>query len=114
MSYRRKYQNKKKSYSEDIQLISYVKEVNEFGEIREDKELKRLVYARQTNLSRQDFYQSRIAGLKPTLSFEIKSIEYAGEDKLEYNNKRYNIVKTYKIGQDIELTCEKVSYDKSN
>lgn len=114
MSYRRRNQSKKQSYSEDIQLITYIKEENDFGEEIGTKEVKRLVFARQTELSRQDFYQSRIAGLKPTLSLEVKSIEYTGEEELEYNSERYYIVKTYNIGQDVELTCEKVSHEQNN
>lgn len=39
--------------------------------------------------------------------FVVRSAEYEGEAQLEYNGKRYNIVRTYdKDGEFTELVCE--------
>ena len=110
MSYRRLNRSTKQSYSEDVYLITYEDVENDFGEVIEGAEIKRLVMARQTEVSRNDFWQSRISGLKPTLSLEMKNIEYQGELVLEFNGELYNVLKTYLLNQDVELTCEKVIY----
>lgn len=112
MTYRRRYRPKKQSYSEDVTLISYQIHQNEIGETIEDEPIKRLVMAREVGVDRQDVYQSKVAGLKPTLSLEMKRIEYQGEEELKYNGIRYKVIKTYPLGEDIELTCEKYVYEK--
>lgn len=113
MTRRRYYQSSKKSYSEDVLLITTKTEENDIGEMVIVGEVERLVFAREVGVSRTEVYQSRVAGLKPSLALEMKSIEYQGEEELEFNGQRYHIIKQYPQGQDIELTCEKVVYENS-
>ena len=112
MTYRRRYRPKKQSYSEDVILISYQTYKNEIGETIEDEPIKRLVMAREVGVNRKDVYFSKVAGLKPILSLEMKRIEYQGEEELEHNGVRYKVIDTYPLGEDIELTCEKFVYEK--
>lgn len=108
MAYRRRYRNSKQSFSEDVYLITPIEIENDIGEMIQDGEEKRLVMAKETEVSNQNFWNSRVEGLNLEIAFEIKKIEYQREKLLEFNGERYHIRKTYPIGQNIELTCEKV------
>lgn len=69
---------------------------------------KRIVFTNKKSIRQSEFYQAQANGLKPEIAFEIRSIEYDGESKLEFNNKKYQIIRTYDKGEFTELICEGV------
>lgn len=66
------------------------------------------VYANKKSIRQTEFYQAQATGLKPELAFEIHSIEYENQEILEYNLKKYTIIRTYDKGEFIELICQGV------
>lgn len=69
---------------------------------------KWLCYCNKKSIRQSEFYQAQATGLKPELAFEVRSIEYEKEEKLEFNGSDYNIIRTYDKGEIIELICEGV------
>jgi SPP1 family predicted phage head-tail adaptor len=71
-----------------------------------DASTKKTVYANKKSVRQNEFYQSYALGIELDVMFEIRTIDYAGEKILEYNDKQYQIVRTYdKNGEITELLC---------
>ena len=68
----------------------------------------REIYTNKKSVRQSEFYQAAVAGLKPELVFEIRSLEYNNDKKLRYpagsNGITYDIIRTYDRGEIIELT----------
>lgn len=93
-------------WREVISLVSEVETENELGDIITEDTLKQ-VFANKKSVRQNEFYQAQAAGLKPELMFEIRYIDYGEEKKIVYNNKSYNVIRTYTKNQEtIELICE--------
>lgn len=93
-------------YKDIIKLISITYTENSIGDIIEQK-VKRDVFANKKSVRQSEFYQSMATGLRPEIMFEVRSVEYANEKKLEFNNKEYSIIREYsKNGEITELICQ--------
>lgn len=67
----------------------------------------RSVFANKKTVTRTEFYQAISNDLKPTATFEIRSMEYNAEQKLRHEGKDYIILRTYsKNGETIDLVCQ--------
>ena len=67
---------------------------------------RRQVFANRKSVRQSEFYQAAIAGLKPEIMFEVRTVEYRGEKSLEHEGTEYNIIRTYdKNGEITELIC---------
>lgn len=61
------------------------------------------------SVSRQEFYAAAQSGLKPEIVFAVHAYEYNGERKVEFEGKKYSVVRTYRAGfEEMELVCEEV------
>jgi SPP1 family predicted phage head-tail adaptor len=88
-----------------INLVAVTTGENSMGDVIET-ETTRQVFANKKSIRQSEFYQAAATGLKPELMFEIRSIEYAEEQKLQYNGKTYTIIRTYSKNDElIELIC---------
>lgn len=66
----------------------------------------RQVFANKKSVRQSEFYQAAATGLKPEIMFEIRAIEYAGENQLRHESKTYTIMRTFsKNGEILELIC---------
>lgn len=75
--------------------------------------IKRKVFADISSIKQSEFYQAQANGLKPEITLKIRTFEYKGEKKVEYNGTKYNVLKTYTNNfGTMELTCEKVIGNK--
>ena len=90
-----------------IKLISIVKTTDAIGDIVE-KEAEREVFANKKSIKQSEYYQALSVGLKPELTFQVHSYEYEAEKLLKYNDKPYNIIRTFEKGDFVELICEAV------
>jgi head-tail adaptor len=68
----------------------------------------RKVYANKKSVRSKEFYEARQIELKPELMFEVRSSEFSGEEKLKFNSKVYDIIRTYDKGEFMELICSVV------
>lgn len=59
------------------------------------------------SIGRTEFYDAAANDLKPAIIFEIHGYEYNGETEVEFDGKRYTVMKTYEVDfETLELTCE--------
>lgn len=67
------------------------------------------------SISRSEYYQAKTSKLSPSVIFIVKKFEYDEQREIEYQNNRYRVIKTYSDTiEDIELTCERIEYEKNN
>lgn len=65
------------------------------------------VFANKKAVNRDEFYKAFANNLTPSVSFEIRSIEYSGEPKVEYDGIEYLVLRTYsRNGETTELVCQ--------
>ena len=59
------------------------------------------------SIGRTEFYDAAANDLKPTIIFQVHGYEYSGETEVEFDGKRYTVMKTYEVDfETLELTCE--------
>ena len=80
------------------------------GVLEAATESSRTVYCTVRSIGQSEMYQAMAAGLNPELKIILAhGFEYKGEDQLEYNGVRYDILRTYEGEDDgIELTVQRV------
>lgn len=89
-----------------IHLISETSTENDMGDAI-SVENKKLVFANKKSIRQSEFYQAQANGLKPELMCEIRYGDYDDEQKIEYNNKEYNVIRVFTKNDEIlELICE--------
>jgi SPP1 family predicted phage head-tail adaptor len=95
-------------YKDVVHLIKngIVKE----GRVEVEKEISRtMVFANVKSISMQEFYAASQSGFVPALSIEVRTIDYRQEEtQLEFNSKKYNIIRIYERGDTTELKCERL------
>ena len=96
-------------YSEIIYLISLVETEDEIGNNIKCSETRTKCYAKKQSVKMGEFYNAVEVGLSPTCEFVIKKLNYNGEDELEWNDERYQVIRTVdpKNKYDIVLVCSK-------
>ena len=96
-------------YSEIIYLISEVLEEDEIGNTITSSSTSNKCYAKKQSVRTNEFYNASMVGLTPSCEFIIKRLNYNGESELEWNNDRYQIIRTIdpKNKFDIVLVCSK-------
>ena len=93
-------------WRDTIDLVSIAYTINDIGNSVE-VETKSTVFANKKSIRQSEFYQAMANGLKPEIMFEVRSIDYSDQDRLEYNSKKYRIIRAYsKSGEITELVCE--------
>lgn len=93
-------------FREVIDLISVTRTQDDYGDFTET-ETTNTVYADKKSIRQSEFYQAMTIGIRPEISFIIREVDYNDEDKLQYNSKKYDIIRTYSIdGELIELICK--------
>lgn len=64
------------------------------------------------SIGRNEFYSAASSDLKPEIVFTIHKYEYANERKVEFEGKKYSVLRTYAVNfEEIELTCERSGAD---
>lgn len=71
---------------------------------------KRKVLSSISSVKQSEFYKAQISGLKPEIVFKVRGFEYNGETLIKYNEKVYEVIRTYNTLEGIvEIVCtEKV------
>jgi len=89
-----------------ISLVEVEASVNETGDPITTK-IARTVKAERKSVSQKEFYQAQATGLKPEITFVIRSANYRGEMLLIYEQREYSIIRTYENEKErsTELVC---------
>jgi SPP1 family predicted phage head-tail adaptor len=88
-----------------VQLVRLDYIVNDYGD-QEYLRTTQTVFANKKSVRQSEFYQALATGLKPEIMFEVRTLEYTGQENLIYNLKEYVIIRTYSKNDEItELVC---------
>lgn len=104
------------TYDHELVLISRYQPRDEAGRPQVDQwlnplyvEERRTVLCKLKAVTRAEYYSAAAAGMRPSLVFVVHAYEYNGETLVEFEGKRYNVVRTYKTDfEEIELVVERV------
>lgn len=96
-------------YSEIIYLINEVLEEDEIGNTITSSFTTTKCYAKKQSVRTNEFYGASMSGRSPSCEFVVKRLNYNNQNELEWNNERYEIIRTVdpKNKFDIVLVCEK-------
>ena len=96
-------------YNEIIYLITLVEDSDDIGNYVTQSETRNKCYAKKQSVKMGEYYNAVEVGLSPTCEFVIKKLNYNGEEELEWNNERYQVIRTIdpKNKFDIVLVCTK-------
>lgn len=96
-------------FREVINLISVTSGTNSIGDPIKILVESNDIFADKQSIRQSEFYQAAAVGMKPELTFVIRTCEYNDEPMLKFNLKTYNITRTYeKDSEFIELICQGV------
>lgn len=94
-------------YNHELTLIKQVDTEDELGNQIPGEDNKTIL-CKLRSIGRNEFYGASTAGLKPEKIFVIHGYEYEEESLLEFNSKRYTVIRTYSNDfEEIELVCER-------
>lgn len=64
------------------------------------------VFAELKSISQSEFYQAQTAGEKPEIKFKLTDyMDYQGQKYLIHEGIRYTVLRTYRTGNELEITC---------
>lgn len=90
--------------NEVISLIQQTHGVDDYGD-PVITETAREVFAKLGSIGQKEFYQAHAVGLQPEVKFVLADyLDYDGEEQVEHNGVRYRVLRTYRKGQELELT----------
>lgn len=94
-------------YSEIIYLITESNGVDAIGNVTSTLTSANKCYAKAQSVRTNEYYNAAEIGLTPSVEFVIKKLNYNGEDEIEWNNKRYSVIRVVepKNKFDIVLVC---------
>lgn len=99
------------TYDHELTLIAQTMGEDEIGN-QTPTETRKTVLCNVKSVGRNEFYSAATAGLRPSIVFVIHGYEYDGEQVVEFEGTRYNVIRTYSTDfEEVELTCERVAAD---
>lgn len=70
---------------------------------------RREVICETNSIRSSEFHEAMRDGLSPEIELRTAYVNYAGETEVEFGGEKFNVYRTYKDGDYIELYCEKVA-----
>lgn len=79
-----------------------------------DDTTKRVVLCGLRSIGQAEFYQSHAVDIHPEAKFILADyLDYDDETLVDWNGKRYRVLRTYRTGQELELTVERASAEEA-
>lgn len=96
-------------YSEIIYLINEVLGEDDIGNVTITSSTTTKCYAKKQSVRQNEFYNATMLGLTPSCEFVVKRLNYGGQNTIEWNNEKFDIIRTVdpKNKFDIVLVCAK-------
>lgn len=86
-------------------LVALTQSVDEYGD-PVCTEMSRQVFCEVASIGQKEFYQAHATGLKPEIKFRLADyLDYRNEKIVLYAGQRYRVLRTYRSGQALEITC---------
>lgn len=94
-------------YSEIIYLLSESIGADDIGNQISALTSSNKCYAKVQSVRTNEYYNAAEIGLTPSVEFVIKKLNYNGEQEIEWNDKRYEVIRVVepKNKFDIVLIC---------
>ena len=94
-------------YSEIIYLLTESIGEDNIGNQISSLTSSKKIYAKVQSVRTNEYYNAVEVGMTPSVEFVIKKLNYNGEQEIEWNNKRYNVIRVVepKNKFDIVLVC---------
>ena len=82
--------------------------MNELLILISDAGISREVFCEVRSIGQKEFYDSYATDFYPELKLVLADhLDYEGERLVQYEGQRYQVVRTYRAGQSLELTVER-------
>ena len=96
-------------YSEIIYLIQEVIGADDIGNQVTALSSSNKCYAKVQSVRTNEFYNAIEIGISPSIELKKKKLNYHGENEIEWNNTRYEVIRIVepKNKFDIVLVCSK-------
>lgn len=74
---------------------------------------RREVFCRLRSVGHTEFYEAHSVDYHPELVFVLAdSLDYAGESLVEHDAVLYRVIRTYRTGQELEITVGRASAEE--
>ena len=93
-------------WSDVVDLISVTTGEDADGFPADVEVFHRNLFVNKKDVRSAEFYQAAAQGIRLETMFEMRSIDYEGQELLEYGGNRFSIERTYDRGEIIELVCQ--------
>ena len=71
------------------------------------------VFCGVRSVGQKEFYEANARDFYPEMKFVLADyLEYDNEPLMEYNGKRYRVLRTYRAGQELEITVTRASVEE--
>ena len=78
-----------------------------------ESEIRREVFCRFSSIGTQEFYQAQATELRPEFKFVIADyLDYNCEYLRIYEEQWYRVIRTYRKGQELEITVQLASVEE--
>ncbi|MDQ0158963.1 hypothetical protein [Alkalibacillus salilacus] len=95
------------NWGDVLYLIPMTTGTDDAGFPTEQRGESRLIYANRMSVRSNEFHMAKQHGVELQHMFEVRSIEYDFETLVRYNDKEYDVERTYEKGEFIELVLKK-------
>lgn len=95
-------------YNDVIKLLSAAQSTNNIGDVIDGTPTEKEVFVKVKSINQNEFYQAQASGFKPEIKFVLKDYyDYNDEKQVKYNDIIYDVIRTYRNNNEMELTCVK-------
>jgi hypothetical protein len=79
----------------------------------DDGETTRDVFCRTASIGMKEFYEANAHDFYPEMKFILADhLDYEGEQLCEHDGRRYRVLRTYRAGQELEITVTRASAEE--
>lgn len=76
-------------------------------------ETSRTVFCRLASIGMKEFYEASARDFYPEMKFILADhLDYSNEQLVEYDGRRYRVLRTYRTGQELEVVVTRASVEE--
>lgn len=99
------------AWSDVIQLVALVEGQDDQGFPDIVPGEPRQVFANKKSIGSQQYFLAKQSGVELSLMFEVRSVDYDGEERVVFEDKEHEVERTFEKGEFIELVCKRPGDD---
>lgn len=84
-------------YTQELTLVKTTYTKNSYGEMI-PTETKREVLVKEDYIGTKEFYSAMSVGIRPSVEFKMRKIDYDNETEVIYKDIRYSVIRTQTKG----------------